>query len=158
MGMGYSKLVEEYRINKQRTRERLTFIVKTLIDQDAKDRLQSYNSLRRNVALANRQKNVDLKKSQFLKRILDKNFDKLFRGMNILRIWSKNESHKNSRNRKIVERICHRIFCKSNTLQALVLRHLRQYNKAKKNKMKGICNRIANKNTRMLMKGYNKLK
>jgi len=104
------------------------------------------------------QKNAELKKKQFLKRLLDKNFDKLFQGMNKLRLWSKSIASKKADKQKMLKEICRRFANQGLRQQGQALRQLRHYLKTFKNKLTGICKRLTNKNTRLMLQGYNQLK
>jgi hypothetical protein len=48
MAMGFNKLLEEFRATRQRLREKLKFVVKTLFDQEASFIMQAYNGIKEN--------------------------------------------------------------------------------------------------------------
>merc|ERR1739847_141319 len=53
MGMGYNKMVEEYKASKNNTKEKMKFILKSLTDKDAAFMMQAYNGLKQRAQMLN---------------------------------------------------------------------------------------------------------
>merc|ERR1711975_3731 len=74
MGMGYNKLVEEWKARMAEIKDKLKFILRSLTDQQAKYILMAYNGLQQRAAMLNGvgMNNTEMLKIQLIKRLTNK--------------------------------------------------------------------------------------
>jgi hypothetical protein len=84
MGMGFNKLVEEWKAKQSMLKNKLKFLMKTLTDQDSAKVLQAYNGLKRRKMMIEGVGLTDqeAKKTQLIKRLTNKPFDLQCQGFN----------------------------------------------------------------------------
>jgi hypothetical protein len=173
MGMGFNKLVEEWKAKQSTAKDKLRFLIKTLTDQDSANVLQAYNALKKQkfmmegVGLSDK----EAKKSQLLKRLTNKGFDLTVQGWNKLidfnkwaRQCEKDSEAQHERDQKEKERIIKRIMNKglrdtgTAFRQALIFTN-DQVDKERMLmfKQRGIMRKILDTNTRLMGMGFNKL-
>merc|ERR1712151_51132 len=93
MGMGYNKLVEEWKERMRIIREKLKFVIKSLTDKDARYALQAYNALRERQQLLNGVGvgNAGMMKIQLIKRLTNQGHNLQVMAVNALREYLKYE-------------------------------------------------------------------
>merc|ERR1712084_13108 len=71
MGMGYNKLIEEWKARMAEIRDKLKFVIRSLTDQQARYILMAYNSLQQRAAMLNGvgMTNTEQLKIQLIKRL-----------------------------------------------------------------------------------------
>jgi hypothetical protein len=84
LGMGFNKLVEEWKAQQAMLRNKLKFVMKTLTDQDSAKVLQAYNGLKRRKMMLQGvgMSDQEAKKTQLIKRLTNKPFDLQCQGFN----------------------------------------------------------------------------
>merc|ERR1712170_114430 len=87
MGMGYNKLVEEWKARMAEIRDKLKFILRSLTDQQAKYILMAYNGLQQRAAMLNGagMSNTEMLKIQLIKRLTNKGYNLQVMGVNAIR-------------------------------------------------------------------------
>merc|ERR1712194_731553 len=93
MGMGYNKLVEEWKERMRIIKEKLKFVIKSLTDKDARYALQAYNALRERQQLLNGVGvgNAGMMKIQLIKRLTNQGVNLQVMGVNAIREFLKSE-------------------------------------------------------------------
>merc|ERR1712046_403261 len=86
-GMGYNKLVEEWKARQAEMKEKLKFILRSLTDQQAKYILMAYNALQQRAAMLNGagMSNTEMLKIQLIKRLTNKGYNMQVMGVNAIR-------------------------------------------------------------------------
>merc|ERR1712226_1231689 len=87
MGMGYNKLVEEWKARQAEMKEKLKFVIKSLTDQQAKYILMAYNGLQQRAAMLNGvgMNNTEMLKIQLIKRLTNRGYNLQVMGVNAIR-------------------------------------------------------------------------
>merc|ERR1712100_883958 len=87
MGMGYNKLVEEWKARMAEIRDKLKFVIRSLTDQQARYILMAYNSLQQRAAMLNGagMNNTEMMKIQLIKRLTNKGYNMQVMGVNAIR-------------------------------------------------------------------------
>merc|ERR1711939_912715 len=87
MGMGYNKLVEEWKARMAEIRDKLKFILRSLTDQQAKYILMAYNGLQQRAAMLNGvgMNNTEMLKIQLIKRLTNQGYNLQVMGVNAIR-------------------------------------------------------------------------
>merc|ERR1711976_1128790 len=87
MGMGYNKLIEEWKARMAEIRDKLKFVIKSLTDQQAKYILMAYNGLQQRAAMLNGvgMNNTEMLKIQLIKRLTNKGYNLQVMGVNAIR-------------------------------------------------------------------------
>jgi hypothetical protein len=77
LGMGFNKLVEEWKAQQAMLRNKLKFVMKTLTDRGLAKVLQAYNGLKRRKMMLDGlgMSDKEAKKVQLIKRLTNKPFD-----------------------------------------------------------------------------------
>merc|ERR1711976_1130001 len=86
-GMGYNKLVEEWRARMAEIRDKLKFVIRSLTDQQARYILMAYNGLQQRAAMLNGagMSNTEMLKIQLIKRLTNKGYNLQVVGVNAIR-------------------------------------------------------------------------
>merc|ERR1711981_1231068 len=87
MGMGYNKLVEEWKARMAEIRDKLKFVIRSLTDQQAKYILMAYNGLKQRALMLNGvgMNNTEMLKIQLIKRLTNKGYNLQVMGVNAIR-------------------------------------------------------------------------
>merc|ERR1719454_406026 len=87
MGMGYNKLVEEWKARMAEIRDKLKFVIRSLTDQQAKYILMAYNGLQQRAAMLNGvgMNNTEMLKIQLIKRLTNQGYNMQVMGVNAIR-------------------------------------------------------------------------
>merc|ERR1712146_568910 len=95
MGMGYNKLVEEWKARMAEIRDKLKFVIRSLTDQQARYILMAYNSLQQRAAMLNGagMNNTEMLKIQLIKRLTNKGYNMQVMGVNAIREYLESERH-----------------------------------------------------------------
>merc|ERR1712050_502233 len=173
MGMGYNKLVEEWKARQANLREKLRFVIKALTDKDAQFTLQAYNGLKQRALMLNGVGMGDaaMKKVQLIKRLTNQGYNLQVMAANAIKEWLTSERHaeemarlERERQQKEKDRILRRIMDSNLRFAGLAFRQAFQWMEAEREKeialmrrQRGICNRIVDANTRLMGAGFNKL-
>merc|ERR1711988_1402942 len=173
MGMGYNKLVEEWKARMAEIRDKLKFVIKSLTDQQARYILMAYNSLQQRAAMLNGagMSNTEMLKIQLIKRLTNKGYNLQVMGVNCIREFLTNERYleemarlEAERQAKEKDRILRRIMNGNLRMMGTAFRQALQWTVADREaeiararRMRGIMNRIVDSNTRLMGMGYNKL-
>merc|ERR1711976_781430 len=93
MGMGYNKLVEEWKARMAEIRDKLKFVIKSLTDQQAKHILMAYNGLQQRAAMLNGvgMNNSEMLKIQLIKRLTNKGYNLQVMAVNAVKEWLASE-------------------------------------------------------------------
>jgi hypothetical protein len=104
-GMGFNKLVEEWKARQAEAREKLRFIIKSLTDQEARFTLCAYNSLVQRCAMLNGvgMDNAEQKKIQLIKRLTSKGYNLQVMACNSLQEFLSSERDREERDRLAYE-------------------------------------------------------
>merc|ERR1712085_202997 len=104
MGMGFNKLVEEWKARQAEAKEKLKFILKSLTDKDARYILCAYNGLTQRANMLNGvgMDNSEQKKIQLIKRLTNKGYNLQVMAANALQEFLSSE-----RRREEAERLEH---------------------------------------------------
>merc|ERR1711988_643640 len=173
MGMGYNKLVEEWKARMAEIRDKLKFVIRSLTDQQARFILMAYNSLQQRAAMLNGagMSNTEMLKIQLIKRLTNKGYNLQVMGVNCIREYLTNERYleemarlEAERQAKEKDRILRRIMNGNLRMMGTAFRQALQWTVADREaeiararRMRGIMNRIVDSNTRLMGMGYNKL-
>jgi hypothetical protein len=173
MGMGFNKLVEEWKAQQSMLKNKLKFLMKTLTDQDSAKVLQAYNGLKRRKMMIEGVGLTDqeAKKTQLIKRLTNKPFDLQCQGFNKFidflkwaRQCEKEEKEQHERDQKEKERIIRRIMNKGLRDAGMAFRQARIHtnDEAEKErilmyKQRGIMRKMSDVSTRLMGMGFNKL-
>jgi hypothetical protein len=90
MGEGYNRLMIEGRERMRRVREKLRFVIRALIDRDAREMMMAYNGMKMSGIIgvgARRGRNEELCERVW-KRLADKGFDLQCQAWEKLKIWN----------------------------------------------------------------------
>merc|ERR1711976_801017 len=106
MGMGYNKLVEEWKARMAEIRDKLKFILRSLTDQQAKYILMAYNGLQQRAAMLNGvgMNNTEMLKIQLIKRLTNKGYNLQVMGVNAIREFLVDERIRDELARQEAER------------------------------------------------------
>merc|ERR1711988_954922 len=106
MGMGYNKLVEEWKARMAEIRDKLKFVIRSLTDQQARYILMAYNSLQQRAAMLNGagMSNTEMLKIQLIKRLTNKGYNMQVMGVNAIREYSASERYEDEMARLEAER------------------------------------------------------
>merc|ERR1712100_453052 len=87
MGMGYNKLVEEWKARMAEIRDKLKFVIRSLTDQQARYILMAYNSLQQRANMLNGagMSHSQMAKIQLIKRLTNKGYNLQVMGVNAIR-------------------------------------------------------------------------
>merc|ERR1711976_995468 len=87
MGMGYNKLVEEWKARMAEIKDKLKFVIRSLTDQQAKHILMAYNGLQQRAAKLNGvgMNNTEMLKIQLIKRLTNQGYNLQVMGVNAIR-------------------------------------------------------------------------
>merc|ERR1712160_165516 len=173
MGMGYNKLVEEWKARQANLKEKLRFVIAALTDQDKKFTMMAYNGMKQRANMLNGvgMSNTEMLKIQLIKRLTNKGYNLQVCGINCIReflkdarIEEENARLEAERQMKEKERILRRIMNSNLRFAGMGFRQALQWTVADREaeiaramKMRGICNRMVDANTRLMSAGYNKL-
>ena len=173
MGMGYNKLIEEWKARQANLKEKLKFVIKSLTDKDARGKIMAYNAMKQRKQMLNGvglgQK--EMLKQKFLKMIVDKGFSMQIMGVQALVDFLKSERNQKEldrleleRQQKEKDRLLRRIMDSGIRLLGQALRQLQlwaeyaaEVERARMAKQRGIMRRIVDSNVRLMEMGYNKL-
>merc|ERR1712039_979154 len=77
MGMGYNKLIEEWKARQANLKEKLRFVIKALSDKDAQFTLMGYNGLKQRALMLNGvgMGDSEMKKIQLIKRLTNQGYN-----------------------------------------------------------------------------------
>merc|ERR1711935_480756 len=173
LGMGFNKLVEEWKARQAEAKEKLRFIIKSLTDQDAKFMLCAYNGLMQRAAMLNGvgMDNAEQKKIQLIKRLTNKGYNLQVMACNGLQEFLAYERRaeeaarlEHERQQKEKDRILRRIMDANIRMQGQGFRQLFQWMEEQREierqlifRQRGIMNRIVDSNVRLMAAGFNKL-
>merc|ERR1711957_103893 len=173
MGMGYNKLLEEWKARQAEMREKLKFVIRSLTDQQAKYMLMAYNGLTQRAAMLNGagMSNTEMMKIQLIKRLTNKGYNMQVCGINCIReflkdarIEEENARLEAERQMKEKSRILKRIMDANVRFMGIGFRQALQWTVADREaeiarakKMRGIMNRMVDSSVRLMGMGYNKL-
>merc|ERR1712194_847456 len=103
-GMGFNKLIEEWKARQAEAKDKLKFIIKALTDKDARFMLCAYNGLVQRCAMLNGvgMDNSEQKKIQLIKRLTSKGYNLQVMAANALQEFLSSE-----RRREEAERLEH---------------------------------------------------
>jgi hypothetical protein len=101
LGMGFNKLVEEWKGQQGALKNKLKFLMKTLTDQDSAKVLQVYYGLKRRKMMLDGAglSDQEAKKVQLLKRLTNKPFDLQCQGWNKLIDFLKSDRNRENEER-----------------------------------------------------------
>merc|ERR1711976_122621 len=87
MGMGYNKLIEEWKARMAEIKDKLKFVIRSLTDQQAKHILMAYNGLQQRAAMLNGvgMNNTEMLKIQLIKRLTNRGYNLQVMGVNAIR-------------------------------------------------------------------------
>merc|ERR1712151_1492603 len=172
-GMGYNKLVEEWKARMAELRDKLKFVIRSLTDQQARYILMAYNSLQQRAAMLNGagMNNTEMLKIQLIKRLTNKGYNMQVMGVNAIREYLTDQRYQDEmarleaeRQAKEKDRILRRIMNGNLRMLGTAFRQALQWTVADREaeiarmkRMRGICNRIVDSNVRLMSAGYNKL-
>merc|ERR1712160_182884 len=173
MSAGYNKLIEEWKAKQHALREKLRFVIATLTDQDKKFTMMAYNGMKQRMNMLNGagMNNSEQLKIQLIKRLTNKGYNMQVCAINKIReflkdarIEEENARLEAERQMKEKERILKRIMNANLRFMGIGFRQALQWTVAdreaeikKAMKLRGICNRMVDTNTRLMGMGYNKL-
>merc|ERR1712166_27618 len=91
MGMGYNKLLEEWKARQAEMKEKLRFVIAALTDKDKMFTLMAYNGLQQRAAMLNGvgMNNTEQLKIQLIKRLTNKGYNMQVMGINCIREFLK---------------------------------------------------------------------
>jgi len=173
MGMGYNKLIEEWKKAQAELKEKLRFVIASLTDKDKKFTLMAYNGMKQRalmlagVGLGDAQ----MKKIQLIKRLTNKGYNMQVMAVNCIREYLVNQRTQDElarleaeRQMKEKERILKRIMNSNLRFAGMAFRQALQWTVAEREKeialfakQRGIMRRIVDSNVRLMSAGYNKL-
>merc|ERR1711988_1908569 len=106
MGMGYNKLVEEWKARMAEIREKLKFVIRSLTDKEARHILMAYNALQQRAAMLNGagMSNTEMLKIQLIKRLTNKGYNLQVMGVNCIREFLTNARYEDEMARLEAER------------------------------------------------------
>merc|ERR1712228_331324 len=172
-GMGYNKLIEEWKARQAEMREKLKFVIKSLTDQQAKYILMAYNGLQQRAAMLNGvgMNNTEMLKIQLIKRLTNRGYNLQVMGVNKIREFLTSERDREEREREEYERqqkekdrILRRIMNSNLRFAGMAFRQALQWMVADRDaeralmaKQRGIMRRIVDGNVRLMSAGWNKL-
>merc|ERR1712085_169623 len=173
MGMGYNKLLEEWRARQAEMKEKLRFVIAALTDKDKMFTLMAYNGLTQRAAMLNGagMSNTGMMKIQLIKRLTNKGYNMQVMGVNCIReflkdarIEDENARLEAERQAKEKARILRRIMDSNVRFMGIGFRQALQWTVAEREaeialmaRQRGIMRRIVDSNTRLMSAGYNKL-
>merc|ERR1711957_558543 len=173
MGMGYNKLVEEWKARQAEMKEKLRFVIAALTDKDKMFTLMAYNGLQQRAAMLNGvgMNNTEQLEIQLIKRLTNSGYNMQVMGVNCIREFLKdarveeeNARLEAERQMKEKERILRRIMNSNLRFAGMAFRQALQWTVAAREaeialakRMRGICNRIVDSSVRLMSAGYNKL-
>merc|ERR1712045_618841 len=173
MGMGYNKLIEEWKARQNELKAQLKFVIKALTDKDANFMLMAYNSLKERCNMLNGigLGDAQQKKINLIKRLTNKGYNMQSMAINAYRDFLAHEREKQrlaeeeaERQRKEKDRILRRVMDVNARLQGQAYRQIRvnceeeaEKERVLMAKQRGIMRRIVDSNTRLMGMGYNKL-
>merc|ERR1712100_784680 len=173
MSAGYNKLVEEWKANQNKLREKLRFVIAALTDKDKQFTLMAYDGMKqRALMLAGvGMSNTEMLKIQLIKRLTNKGYNLQVMGVNAIREFLTDARYQDEmarleaeRQAKEKDRILRRIMNGNLRMLGTAFRQALQWTIADReaeiarvNKQRGIMRRIVDSNTRLMGMGYNKL-
>merc|ERR1711957_697181 len=173
MGMGYNKLIEEWKASQNALKEKLRFVIAALTDKDKQCIMMGYNGMKqRAMMLAGvGMSNTEMLKIQLIKRLTNQGHNMQVMGVNFLREFLVNERNNDELARLEAERqsaekdrILRRIMNSSLRYAGMVFRQAHQFMESEREaeralmaKQRGIMRRIVDSNARLMSAGYNKL-
>ena len=173
MGMGYNKLVEEWKARQNNLKEKLRFVIKALNEKDTMFVLQAFNGLKQRALMLDGvgMGNAGMKKIQLVRRLMNQGYNLQVQGVNALLDFLKSERVKDERAReefertqKLKDRCCRRIADVNLRLLGQGFRQLQQFvldliekERALAAKQRGICKRLANSAHRLMGMAMNNL-
>merc|ERR1712080_173017 len=101
MGMGYNKLIEEWKARNNNLKEKLKFVIKALTDKDAMFTMQAFNGLKERCNMLNGvgMGDAGMKKVQLIKRLTNSAFNLQVQAVNALLDFLKSERNQDELNR-----------------------------------------------------------
>merc|ERR1711957_601609 len=173
MSAGYNKLIEEWKAKNGAMKEKLKFVIAALTDKDKQFIMMAYNGMKQRALMLSGvgMNNTEMLKIQLIKRLTNKGYNMQVMGVNCLReflkdagIEEENDRLEAERQMKEKERILRRIMNSNLRFAGMAFRQALQWTVAdreaeikKAMKLRGICNRMVDTNTRLMGMGYNKL-
>jgi hypothetical protein len=166
LGMGFNKLVEEWKSQQGALKNKMRFLLKTLTNQDLSKILQAYNAMkeRKNMLEGVEDSDQGAKMIQAIKRLVNKPFDWQCQAYGKLIEFLKSDRQRESHEKKEKERILNRIMSKGLRemgqafTQAL---HWTSFDKRNEQdlmfKQRGIMRKILDTSVRLTGMGFNKL-
>merc|ERR1712045_451339 len=93
MGMGYNKLIEEWKARQNELKAQLKFVIKALTDKDANHMLMAYNSLKERCNMLNGigLGDAQMKKMQLIKRLTNQGYNLQVMAINAYQDFLKHE-------------------------------------------------------------------
>merc|ERR1712151_837175 len=173
MSAGYNKLVEEWKANQNKLREKLRFVIAALTDKDKQFTLMAYNGMKQRALMLQGvgMSNTEMLKIQLIKRLTNKGYNLQVMGVNAIREFLTDARYQDEmarlefeRQQKEKDRILRRIMNGNLRMLGTAFRQALQWTIADREaeiarakRMRGICNRIVDSNVRLMSAGYNKL-
>merc|ERR1711957_1034219 len=106
MGMGYNKLIEEWKARQAEMKEKLRFVIAALTDKDKMFTLMAYNGLTQRAAMLNGvgMNNTEMLKIQLIKRLTNSGYNLQVMGVNCIREFLKDARIEEENDRLEAER------------------------------------------------------
>lgn len=156
MGMGFNKLLEEFKEQRRILRQKLRFIISSFTNNEAKLILMAYNGLKQSaLALDN---NVYSKKRQFLRHFVEKGYSLQMMAINSMKTFLVKQRHIDKLKDSILRRIMFSEVRKIGQALRLLKIHAKEAKKSEQNliaKKLAIIRRLTDINTRVLLQGWN---
>merc|ERR1712194_873746 len=173
MGMGFNKLVEEWKARQANLKEKLKFVLATLADSEKRFTMMAYNGLKQRSNMLNGvgMGDAQMKKIQLIKRLTNKGYNLQVMAANALQEFLASQRAaeelarlEHERQQKEKDRILRRIMDANIRMQGQGFRQSFQWMETEREKerqlifrQRGIMNRIVDVNSRLMGMGFNKL-
>jgi hypothetical protein len=173
MGMGFNKLIEEWKAQQAMLKTKMQFLLKTMASQDLTSILQAYNGLKRRKMMLDGVGLTDqeAKKTQLIKRLTNKPFDLQCQGWNKFIDFCKwdrqrelQQREQDERDRREKTRILKRIMDTNSRLMGAAFRGAFEWTMSDRKsecdlmfRQRGIMRKILDQNARLMGMGFNKL-
>ena len=159
MAMGFNKLVEAHAAKQARIREKIKIIIQMLNDQQALYVMMAYNGLKevRNKSHCIGYSRSELLREQLIRRLCDRGYNLGLQAVTSLRTFLRTEREADVRNQTTKDRILRRLMDENLRFLGQAMRMLQYHAKeeteterVKTLKLRGMCNRFASKNSRLM--------
>jgi Pyruvate/2-oxoacid:ferredoxin oxidoreductase gamma subunit len=173
MAQGWNKLIEEWKANMSRLKEKMRFIIAALTDKDKAFLLCGYNGMKQRCLMLNGigMGDADMKKIQLIKRLTNQGYNMQVMAANALREFLASERRREEaarleyeRQQREKNRILKRIMDSNVRMMGTGFRQAFQWMEnerdseiAKMAKQRGIMRRMVDSNVRLMSQGWNKL-